>query len=98
PEGELQDARIRIHTKDRPNGLLRLDVSSVDRAGLGGFCPADVLLVVTRLGSEAELAVSRAFPNAAFQDAPGSRRARVLALGASHESLVRAISTTAETP
>jgi hypothetical protein len=94
----LQDARIRVHTKDRPNGLIRLDVSSVDRAGLGGFSPADVLIVVTRLGSEAEVAVARAFPDAAYQDAPGSRRARVLALGAAHETLVRAISTTAESP
>jgi hypothetical protein len=95
-EDALQDARIRIHTTNRPNGLLRLDVTSVDRVGLGGFTSADVLVVVTRLGSEAEAAVARAFPDAAFQDAPGSRRARVLALGSTPETLVRAISSTAE--
>lgn len=92
----IQDVRIRVHTKDRPNGLLRLDVTSVDRAGLGGFAAEDVLLVVTRLGSAAELAVSQAFPDVPYQDAPGSRRARVLTLGAAHDPLIRAISSTAE--
>lgn len=94
-EGALQDARLRVYTEERPNGLLRLDIATADLPGPGGYTSAEVLILVSRIGSIAERVIAERFPSVPYQDAPGSRRARVLPLGTSPEPLIEAIASAA---
>lgn len=93
--GALQDARLRVYTQERPNGLLRLDIATADLPGAGGFTAIEVLILVSRAGSIAERIIAERFPDVPYQDAPGSRRARVLPLGATPEPLIEAIASAA---
>lgn len=93
--GALQDARLRVYTQERPNGLLRLDIATADLPGPGGFTAIEVLILVSRVGSIAERIIAERFPGLPYQDAPGSRRARVLPLGATPEPLIEAIASAA---
>jgi hypothetical protein len=79
-DGRMQDARIRVATEHRPRGLVRLDIAHLERDDLGGHRSSPVVVLVTRAGSPAELAVADAFPHLRAQQAPAGRRARILAL------------------
>jgi hypothetical protein len=76
-DGQVQDARLRVATPSRPQGLIRLDVAWLERDGLGGHRASPALVVVTRAGSPAELAIAGALPALRAQQAPAGRRARV---------------------
>lgn len=75
-----QDARLRLSSEHRAPGLVRIDIALVERATLGGYVLATVLLAVVRQGSPAERILMRALPSQGVKVAPGGRRARVLPL------------------
>jgi hypothetical protein len=90
--GALQDARLRVVTDERPEGLVRCDVAIAERRTLGGFSPEPVLVVVTRRGTRAEAAVARSLPRLRPEDAPGGRIARIAPAGpAPGRDLVRVV-------
>lgn len=77
--GELQDARLRAVLAHRPRGLLRLDVAIAHVRHLGGWANEPVLLVLTRAGSAADLALREALPEVDGEESSGGRRvARLL--------------------
>jgi hypothetical protein len=91
-DGVLQDARLRVVTDERPEGLVRCDVAIAERRALGGFSPEPVLVVVTRRGTRAEAAVARSLPRLRAEDAPGGRIARIAPAGpAPGRDLVRVV-------
>lgn len=80
--GEVQDARVRTILARRPRGLLRLDFALSEAVRAGGYTRAPVLLVVTRAGSPAEVALTDALPSTPATTSPGGRRVlRLLAIG-----------------
>lgn len=92
-EGRAQDARLRVCTERRPDGLLRLDIIRLDRDGLGGHRGGHALLVVTRAGTAAERLLAGALPRLPVQRAPAGRRARIGSITTDLEQLLAALAT-----
>ena len=79
-KGGWQDARIRLVSDERADGLIRLDLVLGDREVAYGYAAEVVLLIVTRPASAAEAVLTRRLAHLPAYDAPGGRRARVLPL------------------
>lgn len=79
-KGRSQDARLRIATEVRAEGLVRLDVLIADRLFFGRYLLEPLVLVVTRAASPAEQALSAALPGHPTLSAPAGRRARTMPL------------------
>ncbi len=94
-DGRAQDARLRICTEHRPEGLVRLDLVRLDRDGLGGHRTGHALLVVTRAGTPAERAVASALPRGGVQRAPAGRRARLASIRRDLEPVLVALAAAA---
>jgi hypothetical protein len=72
--GVVQDTRVRTVLAHRPRGLLRLDLTLGERPRGGHYERAPKLLVLTREGSPADLALAERLPELESVTSPGGRR------------------------
>lgn len=96
-KGNAQDARLRFFMTHRAKGLVRLDVTIVERPTLGGYVARPVVLCVVRQGSDAERILAMSLDEAQVRTAPGGRRARILPLGPATFAIVDRLAVEAPT-
>ncbi|HJL06086.1 MAG TPA: hypothetical protein RMH85_00745 [Polyangiaceae bacterium LLY-WYZ-15_(1-7)] len=78
-DARWQDARLRLITRSRIPGVLRLDLVAAERPGPGGWERCLAGLVVTREGTPADAAVAATL-EAPGRRGPGGRVARLVSL------------------